>query len=305
MAGKEQLDKAAIACHPIVDPIAGTICQVVQNSPEIRAKLKEANLQIWDESSSVYMGWCLAAAIKLHAGSLLAAPIVHFLLDKLKKDSPDLIRQVQSRIKTVGSAASSRVTTLRRTIAAILRYLLDEQVIIRDLRAVLEGLLLLRELHDDGNRSGVFFFRTPSACAPLAAGKSLEQLTVAELSQGARFALRSLALRYTVPVEGVTALSSLFFSPQVEQRLLDAPVHPLNHEEIQRIHQAVFTQVSRLPLDSNTSILVNQQIRTLVCELLSVEFPTIGILGIFELPPNLGGFADASFIDWPPDTPPA
>ncbi|MGA8026899.1 MAG: FHIPEP family type III secretion protein [Bryobacteraceae bacterium] len=295
---KQDLSKPGIESCTIVDPIAGMSYQVVKDTPEVRAKCVAANLTLWNVNTYSYVGACLGSALSLHAGSFLAAPVLQFLVDRLS-DSRALIQQVQSRLEALAVNENDRVATLRWVLTAILRNLLDEQVPIRDLRAVLESLLFMRELRGAGDR--VIYSRTPADSLILAEGKTLRELTVDDLSACARVAIRSLALRYSTPVEGGSALRPLLLAVEIEQRLLAAGTDRLTDHDVGRLRRAVFHHLSSLRLAADPAILVSQPIRRHVRELLSMEFPSLGILGLYELPPNLRALEPAGIINWPAD----
>ena len=301
LASADRLAELKLPSKPVIQPIDALILQVVQTSPEMEATFTNANIALWDQNS--FIAWSVSSAANLHAGSMIAAPVTQFLLEKLKRDSPDLIQQVQSRLQKLGFKQSPRVSIIRWTVTAILRLLLDDFVIIRDLRAILEGVLLLSELRSAAQQSRVVAFRTPHAPMFLADGTE-QNVTLIEMTQCARSALRALALRYTQLTDDGLTLTSFVLAPAIEQRFMEAGNNLLTQAEIRLLHSSIFNQVSALPPEAVTSILVGQQYRLEVSNCLSVEFPAIPVLGNLEFPPSMKGVVPAGIIDFPPTAPP-
>ncbi|MBV8078037.1 MAG: FHIPEP family type III secretion protein [Planctomycetaceae bacterium] len=285
VSSQEILSSLGIESHTIVDPASGMSWLVVKDAADVRAKCREANLGTSDSLSTAFVRLCLDSAMTLHAGSFVAAPIFQFLVDRQKRDYADLIRQVQARLETF-AGENARMSALRWTLTAVLRNLLDELAPVRDLRSVLESLLYVRELTGAQGGPRIIYSRTPFDTLILAEGKRLNELTVAEISACARIAIRSLALKYMVPAQGGLALRALFLQPEMEQRLMEAGTRPLEDHEIRRFREAVFNTVSGLSSDAPLPILVSQHVRAYVRELIFIEFPTISILGLYEVPPG-------------------
>jgi flagellar biosynthesis component FlhA len=230
----------------------------------------------------------LASTLRLNAGSFLAAPLVHHLLQRSDYDTL-LPQVVEKRLEP---------TPVRWTVCAILRNLLDEFVPIRDLRAVLESLLFANEMEHPDGRIRVVYFRTPTDTLILADGKGLKQLTIGELTACARFAIRTLAICYSIPVPLGVKLIAFYFAPEIESRLLAAVANGLTDYEITQLRLAVLNTFAGIDPAEKFAIVVSQPIRSLVHELIGREFPTVGVVGLYELPPNLREIVWVDVINW-------
>jgi len=260
----DEITKLSAAGHfRLFDPIFGVWYFAAESSPDV-ITTQENKL-----SSTEYLGLLLRWLLLANAGSLLASPVVYLMLDRLGQSAPALVNSLPVRFPRLGPP--------HRWLTSVLRRLLDERVTIRDLAAILEGLVNLREIESEGTSAAYHFSELPDSPVHLAPG-GLADLSLEHLTAAARLGLRSLI------------------------------VSPERHEIVpmlalpRKLEQAIAT--SGGPIDSNTAqqmmgfltprdnfdelaIVVDQDVRQRVRAALRLEFPTLRIIGTHEAPPAL------------------
>jgi FHIPEP family len=267
----QELAKLGVKARSILEPLKGDLYTLVSDGEGNREICGQNGLAIWEGSPETFQMIHLGEAVRRNAGSLLTSDLVEFMLDQLSESSRDLVEAVQRRYEP-------QTTSI---LVGVLRDLLDEQVPVRDLSAILQSLLAIRDVSSAGSENLVLFSSSPPNSLPLGQGKSAIELDTADYSTAARIALRPGSRKFALENEPV-----LFkLDPQIEQRLMEVPGSPLQEDECCRLRQAVLRAWDSRPAGQLPVIVTWPQIRKQVEKLIEHELPELSVLSLAELPP--------------------
>jgi tetratricopeptide (TPR) repeat protein len=269
-SSEADLDKLGVEYFRLLNPIGGCYYLCTDDTPETGRKLALGDVVFSTDRPPDYLKNFLEDVLRANAGSLLASPIVYLLFDK--QNLRDLTSNLQSKFG--GPSAFYRKTT------AAMRWLLDEQVSIRDLEWILESLFSLIEERDDGHSPRILHY-SQAAGSPLAVGqaKSLQDLCVADLAFAARLGVRSLAVKYFSEESGKQIVGIWRALPKTQNDLLT------------RVAIGVTWASLRTGsfLNCELAIIAQQSLRASLKSLLRVEFPSVAVLGENEITSELIG----------------
>ena len=246
-----------------LNPANGTECAVINVSDADICE--QAGLTTWSESG--YLVLLLASVLRQYAGSLLTHDLVSNNLDSLSIAFPVLVDTVRRRYDDA-------------TITSILRCLLDEQISIRDLRALLDGMLLVHGTVDVDLSSYIVFIADGTFVVPTKQ-KDLSALAPEELSDYLRSACmrRTISHKYT---RGGNTLVVYLIDPVIEERLRQQA--ELDQNERAMLVQAVSEELKSLPMTAQSPVLLTTyELRRRLHKEIGFEFPQLAVLCYQEL----------------------
>ena len=264
---RSELTAREITTSQLFDPIGCYWLPCAEDSPEIRT----TRVKVWSGGPVSYLQNSLSLIILGDAGCLLVSPVVHLLLENLKKTAANAVSSVRTQF--------GESPPFHRRLTVILRRLLDEQVPIVDLFGILEGLLSLREVKKNGERLGVYQF-SELEDSPLLVGhnKSLAELSAGDFVFAARLGVRSLSVK--IQEAGRQVLPVLPLTPELEMALsLRCGDEVLSQEQGKKIVDLLDAQPSR-----DLAVVVRQNLRAEIRERLRCEFPAVPVFGSSEIP---------------------
>ncbi|MEA2163155.1 MAG: hypothetical protein QOK37_1282 [Thermoanaerobaculia bacterium] len=269
----ESVDRLAllgVKARSSVNPATGVEAAVVRQSDMASERARSVGLTTWEPLAYVML--VLAAAVRKRAASFQTVAVTHYMLDKLEQAFPDLIRAAMARFEV-------------DQIAHVLQHLLEEEISIRDLRGILEGILSVNGTLDvDLSRFVVLSCHTDNLF-PVGRDRELGDLTAADYADAARTALK----RYITFKYGQTgsSLHAYLLNPDIENRIRSAGNKPLTATEIEKLKAALRNEIRSLP--SNTpppALLTNIDVRRATRMLIAGEFPQLPVLTYQELSPD-------------------
>lgn len=221
--------------------------------------------------------WRLGPAVEASLYAELAQVVDRFItvdsveddLARLEEAFPDLVRAVTRRF---------RVTTVTR----LLRELLREDVSVRDLRNLLERLLLFDTVPVDPSEYEVFDWRLPMPAddGPARAGWPDHLRWVRERSRDL------LSAKYAD--DG--ALAVVILAPELERMAVTAAREREaagSETVVEALRDAVWSTVGAIPAGRKPPLLTHGAVRGAVREILAPELPDLPVLARSELWPHL------------------
>ena len=219
-----------------------------------------------------YLILALSAAIRAHAGALVTARLTDLYLVQLRRAFPDLVEAVTGRFDRV-------------TITRVFRALLDEQISLRDLRAIFEALLAVDGVTSAETDGRVMFQPESMLFYPLDGVPARGPLGPAELAECVRLRLRRyISHKYT---RGESTLETYLLDRDLERRL-EPNQPPLAAED----ERAVVTTVSReiheqAGLGRHPVVLTDLIVRRRLRRMLERDLPHVTVLSYQELQSDL------------------
>ena len=263
----ESLAQRNVVGDPAFNPLNGSECAIVRGV-EAANTCAQANIKVWGPAGFIVL--CLAREVRSHAGSLLRLDLLEFLMRELERDYPVLVKVALARYDVI-------------EIASTLRELLDEEISIRDLRAILEGLLTIDgATTEDLSDKIVLFPYTLSLCQLNAATQDTTLKPKDYANQVRTFLKRYISHKY---LRGQRTLFVYLINPEVEQRLIKGEAEPLTSQEHSKLIRGVLNEVNNSP--TATAVLTTIETRRLLRKLLEKEFPWLAVLSYQELSGNL------------------
>jgi len=224
---------------------------------EFRIQLNDLRLAPWDglgqDQFLVDARWAqefmitrLGKELRTNAWRLLTTEVVECVLDLLEETSPELVRAAQERFDV-------------RTLASVMRDLLREDISIRNLRALLESLLSIRDS---------------------------EPVGVASYSEWVRADFkRYISHKY---LRGQNTLIVYLLTPQIEERVAESDQKPLTGDEHRRLLQPLLRAVEESFANAAAPvILTSQEVKRKLRPLVERELPSVVILAYQELSPDM------------------
>jgi type III secretion protein V len=255
--------------RPAINPANGNECAIIEEADYTRAV--QAGLTAWGPRG--YLVICLSAEIRRLAGSFLNMELVEHNLNLLEEYYPRLIGNFRKKFRP----------PLR---TAILRYLLDEEISIRDLRSILETLLKM-EGAMTADLARYIIFSPPSQELFLDSRPvKFETLTAPDYANQVRESLKKyISHKYT---RGQNTLVVYLLDPQLETLLRNSADKPLAKEDHDKILGAVRAEFKYyLPPAPPPVILTTGDIRKTMQKLLEKEMPRLAVLAYTELSPDM------------------
>jgi type III secretory pathway component EscV/tetratricopeptide (TPR) repeat protein len=255
--------------RPSVNPAAGTPSTIVRTSEKELSVCRAAGLTTWGPAGYVVLQ--VSALLRREAATLQTDGATRHLIDSLALTFPDLADAALQRFPLA-------------TIARVLRHLLAEEIPIRNLRAILEHLLLLDGSSDVDLDRIVFTANAEPLCFD-PQGRPVADLPSRVLADHVRTGLkRAISSKYT---GGSGALSAYLLAPDIEQRLRRVPEQPLTPNESSRLLDAVGEKLTTDTKSPRPVLLTNLDVRSTARALLRAAFPTLAVVCYQELSAEL------------------
>jgi type III secretory pathway component EscV/tetratricopeptide (TPR) repeat protein len=261
----QRLSRLGVKARPIINPGNGSEAAVVRESEISLEQARDAGLMIWQQMD--YIMLVLSAAVRRRAASFQTLAVTRYILDVLSRMLPDLIRSARARFPD-------------EQVCGVLRLLLEEEISIRDLPGILEGILAVDGTIDvDLARFTVLVPHTDSLF-PAGRERTLADLTVADYADAARTNLK----RYILSKYGRAgnSLDAFILHPDLENSLRRAEP---NAEQVERIKALLREQIAALPTNTPSPVVLTaMDVRRPLRKLLADEFPQTPVLSYQELP---------------------
>ena len=252
------------------NPANGNDCALVRGA-EAAGICGQAGLTTWGPAGFVILS--LSREIRRHAGQLLTRDLVEFLIAQLGQVYPALT-----------AAALARFDLTKLTL--IFRDLLDEEISIRDLRTILEGLLAFDGAASMDLMKYIAFFPYTLNLSQRSVLARSPELKVENYSEYVRtFLKRYISHKYT---RGQSTLIVYLVDPEIEARLSRIETEPLSSIEQKKLINALLAEVGNLPPSAQVPVLLTTtEIRAPLRILTRQEFPSVAVLAYQELAPEL------------------
>ena len=268
---KDRLSMLAIEGRSARNPVSGAEFAIVDDRQTDPSVCNRAGLTTWGPRG--YLILTLASLINRRAGTFQTDELTHYILASQAEIFPRLIETALKRFNP-------------RQISLVLMSLLEEGHSIRDLRAILEAMLVMGRATDvDLSQYIVFVPQTENTCLTGWTERPNEPETVDYLGF-VRTSFRSyISNKYA---ESSNTLTVLLLDRDLERRVAEANAIPLNSNERQRLSEAVSTELDSLPQTATSPvILTSVEIRRPFWDLIRDEFPHVAVLAYQELAPDL------------------
>jgi type III secretory pathway component EscV/Tfp pilus assembly protein PilF len=282
----EELTSFGVTARPVVNPANGKEAAILRQSDLAISDASGVGLVTWEPLEYVML--VLSIELRKRATSFVDIEVTRYFLDRLQDSAPALVRSALARFSA-------------EQICRVLQLLLEEEISIRDLRGVLEGLLSVNGTFEiDLSRFIVLPCRTDHPY-PASRGRGLADLTVPEYAEAARTSLkRYITSKY---LRGASALYAYLLSPEVASRIRESIAsveRPIMPEEVERLKAALRTEMASLsPYVPAPVLLTTIDIRRAARNLIADEFPELAVLSFQELAneSSLHSLARISFAD--------
>jgi type III secretion protein V len=267
----ERLALLDIKARAAVNPANGNDCGIVEETGGLAEQCKKSGLTTWDVDG--YAVLALSAQVRRHASALMVLDSIERDLELLKSSFPELVACARERFEI-------------DQLAQIFRYLLEEEISLRDLRGVLEALLAVKTtIAQDLSKYIVF---TPYVTLPCPAKgvTDVKKLTPSHYGECIRMRQkRYISHKYT---RGGGSLVVYLIDPALEARVIESTDRPLTDDERSKIIEAFFEEIGSLPqATQNPVILTTLEARRALRELIHLEFPHLAVLSYQELSPDM------------------
>jgi flagellar biosynthesis component FlhA len=264
---RQILKSCDVLSFPVLNPVNNSVCCVIDQQHE--QTVKEAGLWTWDALG--YLVLLLQGEIMRNAWRMLDSEAVESALAQLHDNFPDLVE----------TAIEKQSTSM---LTRILKVLLQEEITIKNLRAILGRIVSYDHIVTEVDRYIVFDDR-------LALDKRLDPtlLDGAELrAQHVREGLKKYISHKFV--RGGNTLVVYELDPGFESLALDylAGKSGMASNEISKIRSDLRNELRGEPPSATPpAILTYSLLRLFVRRLVEDEFPTVPVLAYEELSPDL------------------
>lgn len=280
------------AARAAIHPASGAACSIVAASARNIAGLDAAGLTSWGPAGFLFLA--LSAAARRHAGSLWTLTATDAALLLLRERFGPLIDAAQRRFDRV-------------LLTRVLRSLLDEEVGVRDLPAILEAMLAVDSTSSLDQRQNVAFPSPVGNIVRSQRAAAVVELGVDDWVGCVRTTLaRYLSYRYT---EERRTSPVYELAADIETQLEAAVsatggLHALQTpESYLRLFRAIDAQMGKVgPYDARPVILTTRTLRRALRELITKDFPRVKVLCREELSPSVD-IQPVARITWPASDP--
>jgi flagellar biosynthesis protein FlhA len=246
--------------------------------------LKEKGYATWDPLGFAIL--TMAVEVRADAGSFITSELIEYSLSKIEESFPELVELIRERFDTF-------------KLTQILRYLLDENISVKDLLSILESLLGIEDsIRLDESKYLVFLSDsgTSNPCIT-STSKKEKDLELADYSEYIRTSLsKYISNKYA---RGSQFLSVYITDRQMEQTLRTIDIEPLKEDQHKNLISTIFKEFEKSGVGQNNSqiILTSPDIRRTLRNLISKEFPQAAALSYREVTPDLH-LLRAGIIKW-------
>lgn len=260
-----------VSGKPAINPANDSECAVIRDENHTLNICEKAGLTTWDPEGFIVLA--LSAEFRRNADAFISTTTVKHSTDQLEIAFPALVNTALKHVSI------SELT-------GILRALLEEEIMIRDLRRILEVLISTHtSLHSehapiDQNLGERLVDNLRRSWEPqLDDNKYIESLRIAFK--------RYIQKKYAK--EGKT-LTVFLLDSAIEKRILDADMQTFKpgDEDHDRLIKAIFYELGDVPSASrNAVILTTLEIRKKLRNMIKKEFPQLAVLCYQELDADL------------------
>lgn len=262
----EHLRVIGVEGRRTVNPSNGLECAVVRGA-EVERVCAQAGFTTW--SCARHMILRLSRELRAHAGSSLTLRSVEATLDLLAGEFPELV------------GATLRRTSMPR-LTRILRALLDEEISIRNLRSILDAILMVRGTTAADFDKHIVFAANTGYQFPTRSARPAAELAPEEVAECVRMGLaRQISHQHT---RGGNTLVVILMTPTVESTI---GANPLTNTQRQKLVDALRNEIVFYPDSTHPVILTTATIRRHLRRLLEPDFPNLAVLSYNELSPDL------------------
>lgn len=245
------------------NPANGNACAIIAAADAARAE--QAGLTTWDGLG--YLVLAASAEARAGAFAMLSLDALELLLGKLESAWPELVELARARVG-------------ERALAEVLRLLLEEEVLIRNMRLILETLLALPPEPYAGLDRYILF--APALRPEVAWDEGMPAVAAVQAAEAVRCAMRQyISHKHTV---GESTLVVYLLDSELEE-LLRRPA-ALSAEEERAILGAIQSEVGQTP-GRLPAILTTTTVRLRLQRLIRPAFPRLRVLSYQELSPSL------------------
>ena len=244
----ERLYLLNLEAEGAINPANQSESAIVQNKENTLKICEKAGLTTWNPQGFIVLA--LSAAIRKNAGSFLTKETVKYNTNTLQTPFPELIKTVLARFDIID-------------LTRILRDLLDEEISIRNLRAILEALLEINTPTDPNQNDYTL---------PIPETVSLLRISLK----------RYITNKYVI--SGNTLVVYLI-DHQIETRINSDD--ELSEEEHDRLIKAIYDQAGSFVEGKDPIILTTIETRKKLKKLTEKEFPRLIVLCYEELATDL------------------
>jgi len=244
----ERLYLLNLEAEGAINPANQSESAIVQNKENTLKICEKAGLTTWNPQGFIVLA--LSAAIRKNAGSFLTKETVKYNTNTLQTPFPELIKTMLTRFNIID-------------LTRILRDLLDEEISIRNLRAILEALLEINTPTDPNQNDYTL---------PIPETVSLLRISLK----------RYITNKYVI--SGNTLVVYLI-DHQIETRINSDD--ELSEEEHDRLIKAIYDQAGSFVEGKDPIILTTIETRKKLKKLTEKEFPRLIVLCYEELATDL------------------
>lgn len=249
-----------------VNPVNGSECALISSADA--GLCEDAGLTTWN--SKDYTILMLSAVLRQAAGAFINRYLIEYFLNAINEKWPTLVREVKQQINM-------------DLLVQVLRGLIDEQISVRDFKAILETILSSRSgIYADASKYILFAHNASGVILE----KTVDQhrISVSDYVNQVRSAFRRyISHKYT---RGQNTLLVYLLDAAIEERLKQA--ERLLPEEHAELLQVVRDEAGNLPpTATNPVILTTHDIRLRMRTEIRHEFPHLAVLSYQELSPDM------------------
>jgi hypothetical protein len=247
------------------NPANGNSAALVKDSEPVVSKLKANGYWVWDRLGHLVL--TLSAEVRKRIGDFHTRGIATAGLELLAQGFPTLVSVARARL---GDEMLTRV----------FRELVDEEVSIRDHRALLETLLAIRRTVEVDPRDPELLIDTRDACA-VASAKTVADLEIGELVGHCRRSLNRY-ISYKYAKNGLVAAYTVHSN--VEESLRNVRVQPISEAEYNALIRGIKRALEGLsPAEPNPVILSAFDVRSTLRKTIMSYYPHLAVLSRQEL----------------------
>jgi flagellar biosynthesis component FlhA len=269
----ESLRRQGLESDMAINPANCNACSLI--TVQEQATAAAVGLTTWNPME--YLVLSISADLRENGACFVHRQVVQHALEQLEMAFPALVEAVQSRF------AIERITQVLRALAA-------EEISLRNLRGILEGLLDYDYIVTDPLKLIIFDDRLPTSEQPSEPWLNHPANLTSFVRTGLK---RYISHKYA---RGQSTLIVYLLDPALEKVLSKAHAHQtrgiretgLSVEEQRRILDAVRAKIDTLPPSASLpAILTTVAARPVLREIIVHEFPTLPVVAFQELSPEL------------------
>jgi type III secretion protein V len=254
-----------------VNPANGNPATIVRGDASMVQMCQQAGLTTWGPVGVLVL--TLSAEIRKNAAEFQTLKVTEHGLGSLRAAFPELIETALKRFPI-------------EKFDRILRELLEEEISIRDLKSILEGLLSIHGTTDVELQRYIVFIPPAEGLCPVNDERDIANLSITDYANFVRMSLkRYISHKYT---RGSSTLMVYLLDREIEEKIGKAGAQGLTDEERLNFKASINREVSNLPQGSQSPVLLTTiDIRKTVRELVEDDFPNLAVLSYQELLPDM------------------